>query len=204
MSRVAALSIAAEADRPRVAHGPSFLVPPLGAPHRDELDLARLGRAVGLLARAGHQLLLAHRHTRAIHPQVQRRRHRRVDRQRLDDAPLVFGDLAPQRLGGPLDVRGGHVHPGQRGQQLVALLEADHRPHLPDHAQHTGRQLHVARPRRGRAGRTPSRTPRSGSRRATGSAAPAHSRRSCRADRRTLAPRTRTAVSVQRGRTCLR
>ena len=35
---------------------------------------------------------------------------------------------------------------------------------------------------------------------ATGSAAPAHSRRSCRADRRiALAPRTRTAVSVQRG-----
>jgi hypothetical protein len=122
------------ADRARVAHGRAFLVPFLGTPDRAQLDLARLGRAVGLLARTVHQLLLAHRHAGAVHPKVQRRRHRPLERQRVDPVLLVLGDLAPERLGRSLDMLGGHVHPGQLGQELVAFLEADHRAHPPDHA----------------------------------------------------------------------
>jgi hypothetical protein len=86
-----------------------------------------------------HQLLLAHRHTRTIHPQVQRRRQWFVGHRRLDHELLVLGDLAPQRLGRALDMLGWNVHPGQLMQQLVALLEADHSAHPPDHAQHARR-----------------------------------------------------------------
>ena len=56
----------------------------------------------------------------------------------LDHAPLVLGDLAPERLGGTLDVLGRHVHAGQLPQQLVALLEADHRADPPNHARTPG------------------------------------------------------------------
>jgi hypothetical protein len=45
-----------------------------------------------------------------------------------------LGHLAPERLGGALDVLGRHLHAGQCAQQGVALLEADHRADLPDHA----------------------------------------------------------------------
>ena len=51
-----------------------------------------------------------------------------------DHAALVVGDLAPERLGGALDVLGRHVHAGQLAQQGVALREADHRADLPHHA----------------------------------------------------------------------
>ena len=61
-------------DRARVADRRALLVAPLGAPDGDELDLARLRRAVGLLARAPLQLRVAHRHAGAVHAQVQRRR----------------------------------------------------------------------------------------------------------------------------------
>ena len=65
-------------DRPWIAHRYAFLVAFFSAPDGDQLDLARLGRAIGLLASPAHQLLLAHRHTGAIHPQIQRRRNRIV------------------------------------------------------------------------------------------------------------------------------
>ena len=144
--------------RARIAHRRALLVSPLGAPHRAQLDLTRLGRPVGLLARAAFQLRSAHRDARTVHAHVERRRHRLVGRRRLDHAPLLGRDLAPERLGRALDVLGRHRHPGQVAQELVALGEADRRAHQAHHAQHARRQrraLHaqrcVARAEAGRA-----------------------------------------------------
>src|SRR3972149_4920185 len=49
----------------------------------------------------------------------------------------------PAPRGGPPDVLGGPLPPGQFVEPLVALLEADHRAHPSDHAQHARRQRPV-------------------------------------------------------------
>ena len=144
VSCCAALSIAAESlIDPWSRSGVPSRGAPLGAPDRDEFDFARLGRAVGLLARPPRQLLLAHRHPRAIHPEVQRRRQQLGDGRRLHDVLLVRGNLASQRLGRAFDVRGRYVDAAERVQQLRSFLEADHRAHPPHHAQHARRERRV-------------------------------------------------------------
>ena len=65
------------ADRPGVADRPALRVAPFGRPHGGQLDLASLGRAVGLLPATPFDLGRAHRHARAVHPEVQRGRGRR-------------------------------------------------------------------------------------------------------------------------------
>ena len=118
-------------DRARIAHRRALLVSPLGAPHRAQLDLARLARPIGRLARAARHLRGAPRDAGAVHAQVERRRHRRGGRRRLDHAPRLGRALAPERLGRALDVRGRHRYPGQVAQELVALGEADRRAPSP-------------------------------------------------------------------------
>src|SRR6266540_3310650 len=61
-------------DRSGVAYGRPFLVAALSAPDSHQFDLAGLGTAVGLLALTPLQLGGAHRHARAVHAQVHRRR----------------------------------------------------------------------------------------------------------------------------------
>ena len=67
-----ALDRSAVADRPGVAFGEAVGVACFRRPHGDELDLAGLGRAVGLLAAPAFHLGLAHRHAGAVKPQVHR------------------------------------------------------------------------------------------------------------------------------------
>ena len=98
------------ADRPAVPHGAALCVAPFGRPHGGQLDLAGLGRAVGLLAAASFDLGWAHRHAGAVQPQVHRRRGRRGGL--LGDRALVVGDVASERLGTALDLPGLDIHPG--------------------------------------------------------------------------------------------
>jgi len=127
------------AHRARVAHRRAVLIARLRAPDRAELDLAGLGRAVGLLADAPGELRGPHGDAGPVHPQVEGRGDRGGGHRR-DDAALVLGDLAAERLGGPLDVLGRHLDPRELPQQLAALLEADQRPHDADQASDGGRQ----------------------------------------------------------------
>ena len=111
------------ADRPGVADRPALRVAPFGRPHGGQLDLASLGRAVGLLPATPFDLGRAHRHARAVHPEVQRGRGRRCGL--LGDGALVVSDLASERLGSALDLPGLDFYPGQDRQQLARLGEAD-------------------------------------------------------------------------------
>ncbi len=110
------------ADRPEIAHGVALCVAPFGRPHGGQLDLAGLGRTVGLLAAAAFDLGWAHRHAGAVQPQVHRRHGRRGGL--LGDRALVVSDVASERLGTALDLPGLDIHPGQGGQPLARLGEA--------------------------------------------------------------------------------
>ena len=111
------------ADRPGVAAGPALGVAPFGRPHGDQLDLAGLGGAIGLLAAAPVDFGGAYRHAGAVQPEVHRGRGRRCGL--LGAGALVTGDLASQRFGGTFDLPGLDIYPGQGRQQLARLGETD-------------------------------------------------------------------------------
>ena len=101
MASCAALSIAAEPLEPTSRTGVPLLSLPPGAHDGDELDVACLGRAVGLLAGPAYQILLAHRYTCAVHSQVQGWAWRcsLVGFRRLDYEFLVRGTVRSRWLG---------------------------------------------------------------------------------------------------------
>ena len=111
------------ADRPGVAARPALRVAPFCRPHGDQLDLAGLGGAVGLLAAAPFDFGGAYRHAGTLQAQVHRGRGGRCGV--LGDGALVVGDLAAERLGDALDLPGLDIYPGQGRQQLARLGEAD-------------------------------------------------------------------------------
>ena len=125
------------ADRPEVTHGPALLVTPFGRPQSGQLDLARLGRAVGLLPAAALDLGGAHRHAAAVHPQVHRRRGAGDG---FCHSAFVGGDLTSQSFGTALDLLGLDAHRGQFPQQVAGRGEAEVRGRPPHHPQHAGRQ----------------------------------------------------------------
>jgi len=127
-------------DRAGVTYGGAFVIARLGGPDRAELDLARLGRAVGLLARAARELRRPHGDAGAVQAQVHRRRRGRLG---LDHVAFVLSDLAAERLGGALDLLGIERHAGELAHQLPAFLEADHRRCQPHHARHGRRERGV-------------------------------------------------------------
>ena len=109
------------ADRPGVAEGPALFVAPFGRPHGDQLDLAGLGRTVGLLAAATFDFGGAHRNAGTVQPEVHRWRGRRCGL--LGDGALVVGDLASERLGGALDLPGLDTYPGRTTNSSLALAK---------------------------------------------------------------------------------
>ena len=69
-----ALDRSVVADRPAVPDGQALPVARFRGSHRNQLDLAGLGRTVGMLAAPPGRLGLAHRHPAAVQPEVHRRR----------------------------------------------------------------------------------------------------------------------------------
>ena len=120
--------------RTRVPHRRPLFIAPVGTPDSDQLDLARLGRAIGLLALAANQFRGTHGHTCPVQAQVQRWGDPDVLGRRLGHASLALANFPPQGLGGTLDVLGRHLHSRQLAEQLVPLLEADHGAYHPYHA----------------------------------------------------------------------
>ena len=133
------------ADRPRVAFGEAVGVACFRRPHGDELDLAGLGRAVGLLAAPAFHLGLAHRHAGAVQPQVQRPRHAGGG---LDHRAFVGRDLASQRFGNALDLFGVDRHAGQFPHLLARFGEADARRRRAHHPRGGGRKRRVVQAQR--------------------------------------------------------
>ena len=109
-----------------------------GCPDENQLDLARLGRPVGLLAGPPGGLRLAHRHAGAVHSQVHGRSRRRLAFDRL--ATLQRGDLATECLRAALDLLGADLHAGEFVQQPAGLRKAGQGRGRADHARHGGRQ----------------------------------------------------------------
>ena len=132
-------------DCARIADRNPVGIVALGGPDGDQLDLARLGGSVGLLAGPARELGAPDRDAGAVHAQIHRRRRRRIGR---DHVVFVGGDPASQGLGRAFDVRGRDVHAGEFVQQVVALREADHRAHDADHARDRRRERRPLQPER--------------------------------------------------------
>jgi len=107
-----------------------------------EVHLARLRRAVGLLARSPDKLAAAHRYPRAVHAQIERRRNLLGRSRRRDHGPITI-DLRTKRLGRTLDALGVDVYSGQLREQLAALGEAHQSADCADHPRHPRRQRAV-------------------------------------------------------------
>ena len=113
-------------------------MPAFGRPDDGELDLAGLGRTVGLLALSLRGLSLAHGNARAVHAEIHGRFY--AVRLWLDGLTFVGCDHAPQRFGAPLDLLGADGEPGQFVQQGAGLFEADSGGGRRRHAGRRGRQ----------------------------------------------------------------
>ena len=107
--------------RTGVTHGAGVFVCGLRRPYDHELGLAGLGAAVGLLATAALDLGLARRHAGAIKAEVDGGG---IAGLGFDDAGLVCGDLAPERLGVAFHRLGGEGEAGQFAQQGACACEA--------------------------------------------------------------------------------
>ena len=107
--------------RAGVAHGAVVFVSGLRRPHDGELGLAGLGGAVGLFALAAFDFALARRHAGAVEAEVDGGG---IAGLGFDNAALVAGDLAPERLGVSFHRLGGDGEAGQFAQQGACACEA--------------------------------------------------------------------------------